>query len=150
MSKFKSDVSEIAAARRDVERAKLDLAHQLRIASKTGSRMIQRTVSRTVETARPLLVATAWLGAAALLVGIIKLSRQRSRRQSGWLLLAPAPRSTTLLGTLFRSALKSAATSLLAHLMNRVARHVEGLPRTERPRLSPGPTNSASLDHSTI
>lgn len=129
--------TDLAAAKREVERAKHDLAIRLRAASRSGRQMIQRTV----ETTKPLLIATASLGAAALLVGIVRLMRSRPRRR-GWIAPLSAVEPPGFFSTLLRSVLASAATSLAGHLMDRLARQLE-FPESPLPKLSPTSNKAA-------
>jgi hypothetical protein len=119
--------SDIFEAQREVERAKHDLAVQLRLASRSGKQMVENTIHRTVQNAKPLLIATASLGAAAFLLGVFKSLRRRPRR-AGWMVPRPVaapPRSPSLLGTIVRSALASVAASLAARLMERLSKGLE-------------------------
>lgn len=137
--------SEIVAAQHEVERAKKDLAVRLRAASRSGKHMIERTINRTVETTKPLLIATAAMGAAAFVIGMVQIARRRSRpRRASWAFAGPVvPRQPSFFGTLMRSALASVAASLAGHLMERLSRSLEsasnakaGLPAA-KPAASP-------------
>ena len=137
--------SDIANAQREVERAKSDLNVRLRTASRSGKDMLDRTLHRTVQTTKPLIVAAASIGAGLVVMTLVRLARRRPRRPvapATW--LAPAvPIQPTLLGTLVRSALASAAASLASHYMARLSRALEE--SQPRPALPPVPVASEPI-----
>lgn len=112
MNSNDSAKSDILSAKREVERAKRELAVQLRTASRSSKQMIERTLSQT----KPILTGIAALGAAAAAIAFYKLARGRPRRK-GWLV---PPQQPSMLGNMARAALTSAAASLAGYLMERL------------------------------
>jgi hypothetical protein len=112
MTKSNGTTVEIAQARRDVELAKVDLRHRVRVASETGKRLVRRVGG----SAKPVLAVVAGLGALALAVGLYKLVRDR-RRPNVW----RAPKRRSLIGEIVRSALVSAAAQLAATAVVRIS-----------------------------
>lgn len=118
---------DIVSAREEVERAKSDLARRMRVASDSGRQLVRRTL----ETTRPLVVASLALGGGVLLLGIVKLIR-RPKRRAGWQspralwqppVVAAAPPS--MIGSLLRSVFASAAATLASRLMQRLSLQLE-------------------------
>lgn len=122
--------TEILSAKREVDRAKRDLAESLRAASRSSKRMVERTLSQT----KPLITGVAALGAAAIVLSLYKLSRARPRRK-GWLV---PPEQPSMLGNMARAALTSAAASLAGYFMERLQRTLEAHVEPQRLAVSSG------------
>lgn len=131
---------DIVSAREEVERAKSDLARRVREASDTGRQLVRRTL----ETTRPLLVASLALGGGVLLLGIVRLIRRPKRRavwqspRGMWQPPVVAAKPPSAIGSLLRSAFASVAATLASRLMQRLSLQFEqkALPphRTPDPR----------------
>jgi hypothetical protein len=105
--------SEVALLRRDVELAKADLADRVRAAAASGRRVIERATQRAL----PVVFALGALGAAALALGLYKLSRPRYK---GWTLRSRSSRPS-LVAELARAILVPFAGRLATRLAARFA-----------------------------
>lgn len=120
--------SDVLSAREEVERARADFVERLSVATRTGKEFLQSALHG----ARPLVIAAAAVGVVTIAVGLVQLGRMRTRTVR-W---QPPARSPSLLGSMVRSALISAAASLAGRLVQ----HLPILPAST-PRESSAPSS---------